>query len=63
MNYTSTPFKTINNFIDFFCINHYIPAKNFILIFTFPSYCVNILCVGYILYYIFCEAYYGKEKR
>ena len=53
MNYTSTPFKTINNVIDFFRINHYIPAKNYILIFTFPSYCVNILYVGYILYYIF----------
>ena len=27
MNYTSTPFKTINNVIDFFRINRYIPAK------------------------------------
>lgn len=63
MNDTSTSFKTINNIIDFFRINRYIPAKNLILIFTFSSYCVNILYVGYILYYFFCEAYYGKEKR
>lgn len=62
MNDTSTPFKTINNIIDFFRINRYIPAKNLILIFTFSSYCVNILYVGYILYYFFVRLIMAKKK-
>ena len=62
MNDTSTSFKTINNIIDFFRINRYIPAKNLILIFTFSSYCVNILYVGYILYYFFVRLIMAKKK-